>query len=152
LPHANIEHKVSHIKLDSKTTLLQVAVTISNTGSSYMEIKNADVRVQQVLPISCVENDTRCAKSEIAESLRRIERTTDVISWPLITRRKDTNRQTITLEPGESERLDFEFPIKTDVRAVRIYSYIRNERLQPDIEAGWHMSTYYDLPAVSGGK
>lgn len=151
LPHANIEHKVSHVRLDPKTTLLQVAVTVSNTGSSYMEIKTTDVRIQQVLPIVCVNNDPRCAKQEIAESLIKSERSNDIFSWPLISRRRETNRKSV-LEPGETERLDFEFPIRTDVRAVRIYSYIRNERLQPNIESGWHMSSYYELPAVSGGK
>lgn len=145
LPHANIEHKVSYIRLSPRTNLLRVAVVTSNTGSSRMEIKTTDVRIQQVLPIFCVGGDSRCAHREIAESLSDVSRKNDLFSWPMISRRKETRPIPINVEPGETERLDFEFVVPRGVKAVRIYSYIRNEKLSPNIESGWHMASYYEF-------
>lgn len=47
-PHANIEHKTTHLSLTDKKRLLRVGLDLTNAGSSLMEIDQSIVRIQQI--------------------------------------------------------------------------------------------------------
>lgn len=145
-PHANIEHKVSHVQLSKDTILLRVSIVVTNTGNSRLVIKKSDIRIQQILPLTgCVENYP-CAEKQINEALQKRERTKDRFSWPMIARRLKPWEIPLDIEPSEKDEIDFEFVIPSDVTTIRIYSYFRNEeKTTHEGEVGWIQSSYYKL-------
>lgn len=141
LPHANIEYSISHIPLNPETKLLRVVITITNNGNARMEIKNTDIRIQRILPISCTQSSS-CVTEEIDHAFRNVQRTGNQFAWPMIAQRKSEWQTSLDVEPGEKEQLDFEFVVSSGIKTIRVYSYIRNES-KPTTKLGWHQSTYY---------
>lgn len=79
-----------------------------------------------------------------------VERKDDRFAWPLIAERDV--KTTIEIEPGEKQSLDYEFVIPSTVKAVRIYTYFRNEqRSKEGREIGWYASSYYDFSKAKDG-
>jgi hypothetical protein len=150
-PHANIEHKATYLPLANKKRLLRVGLDLTNAGSSLMEISQSIIRIQQILPAAPCSGEP-CAASQLKDASAEVERKDDRFAWPLIAERDV--KTTIEIEPGEKQSLDYEFVIPSTVKAVRIYSYFRNEqRSKTDKEIGWYTSSYYDFPAAhNGGK
>lgn len=141
--HANIELKASHIPLFDDINLLRIDIEISNTGTSLLVLKKQIVRVQQILPK--IHNPRVYPINKINAALKERKQEKNRFVWPLLSEIvKDNN--TIFLEPGESQTLDYEFAIKSKVKIVRIYSYVRNEQRSKDgKEIGWTVSTYYKM-------
>ena len=150
-PHANLEHLISHIKLANKNNLMHVTVKVANIGSSLIEVNSTDVRIQQILPLMCVQRDDECPEIQIHRALTQVPRENDVFSWPRISQRIKDFKQIIAIEPGETEQLDFEFVVPVSIKAVRVYSYIRNVR-KNDRAIGWHTATYYEFSPASREK
>jgi hypothetical protein len=150
-PHANIEHQITHLALSDKQNLLRVGLDLTNAGSSLMKIDHSLIRIQQILPAASCSNDP-CATSQLKEALAGIERKEDRFAWPLIAERTVTDP--IEIEPGEKQSLDYEFVIESTVKAVRIYTYFKNEqRSKEDKEQGWDMSGFYNFSTGhDGGK
>jgi hypothetical protein len=150
-PHANIEHKISHLSLADKGQLLRVGLDLTNTGSSLLEIDHSMIRIQQILPLlSCSANP--CAANQLKDAAGAVERKEDRFDWPLIADRDV--KSTTDIEPGEKQSVDYEFLIPSAVKAVRVYTYLRNDRLSTDDrEIGWYASSFYDFSAPhDGGK
>jgi hypothetical protein len=150
-PHANIEHKTTHLSLTEKMLLLRVGLDLTNAGSSLMEIDQSTIRIQQILPAASCSNDP-CTASQLKEASAAVGRKDDRFAWPLIAERDV--KSTIEIEPGEKQSLDYEFVIPSTVKAVRIYTYFRNDRRsRKGREIGWYASSYYDFStAHDGGK
>jgi hypothetical protein len=150
-PHANIEHKTTHLSLSDKKRLLRVGLDLTNAGSALMEINQSIIRVQQILPAASCSNGP-CAASQLKDASAEIERKDDRFAWPLIAERDI--KTTIEIEPGEKQSLDYEFVVPSAIKAVRIYTYFRNEqKSKKDKEIGWYASSYYDFStAHNGGK
>lgn len=144
--HANIEQKVSHITLSGRINLLRIDIGLTNTGNSRLILKRSVIRIQQILPIlPCAEHEP-CAVKEVNIALKETQRREDRFSWPLLSERNQIFEKTIDIEPGEKDVKDFEFIIPSDVKAVRVYSYFRNEqKTTSKDEVGWSISTYYDF-------
>jgi hypothetical protein len=153
-PHANIEHKLSHIELSKELNLIRVEVDVSNTGMSQLRLAKTVIRIQQILPIpSCGENG-HCARQEVKIALEKIERESDGFTWPLIAKRETTSEDVGPIEPGEKQLLEYEFILPSDVKVVRVYTYFKNGVVsKPNNEIGWEASSYYDLrPSSQGGR
>lgn len=150
-PHANVEHKVSHLALPEKKRLLRVGLELTNAGSSLMDIDQAIIRIQQVLPVTSCVGDP-CAERQLKDASADVQRKDDRFAWPLIAERNVTAN--IEIEPGEKQSLDYEFVIPVTVKAVRIYTYFRNQhRSSKRKEIGWYLSSYYDFAtSPDGGK
>jgi hypothetical protein len=150
-PHANIEHKITHLALSEQENLLRVGLDITNAGSSLMAIQQSTIRVQQILPPAECETDSPCAPSELREAAANSKRKDDRFTWPLIGERIATFEPAVEIEPGERQNFDFEFITPREVKAVRIYTYIRNEQeYKKNNEEGWAASSYYDFPPSNG--
>jgi hypothetical protein len=145
-PHAEIEQVVSHIALSKATNLLRVVVNVKNIGGSRLIVKKSITRIQQILPEApCIESSP-CASKQIFRALEEYERKEDIFSWALIAEREKYFDDPLDLEPSEKDMKDFEFAIPSDIKAVRIYTFIRNEkRSKGDTDFGWDVSSYYDL-------
>ena len=150
-PHANVEQKITHLSLADKGLLLRVGLDLTNTGSSLLEIDRSTIRIQQILPVASCSNDP-CAMNQLKDAAAAVERKDDRFDWPLIADRDV--KTTIEIEPGEKQSLDYEFVIPSTVKAVRIYTYLRNDRKSnQDKEIGWYASSHYDFStAHDGGK
>jgi hypothetical protein len=150
-PHANIEHKITHLPLTDDKRLLRVGLELTNAGSSLMEIGQSIIRIQQILPVTSCLNDP-CAASQLKDASAELERKEDRFAWALIAERDV--KTTIEIEPGEKQSLDYEFVVPSTVKAVRIYTYFRNEqRSKTGKEIGWYASSYYDFSTSrDGGK
>ena len=152
-PHANIEQKVSHVRLSETATLLRVGVEVTNAGTSLMTIGSSVIRVQQVLPSVPCPPEGKCAAKEIGTALENIDRQGDRFSWPLLGERKVTYDPVYDVEPGEKQVFDFEFVVPPDVKLARIYVYIRNEqKLREGKDVGWTASNYYDVKAKANSE
>lgn len=151
-PHANVEQKITHLTLPDKENLLRVGLDLTNTGNSLMAIDQSIVRVQQILPLaSCAAEP--CAASQMKEALANVDRNEDRFTWPLIAERNMTFKPSAEIEPGEKQSFDFEFVTPSNVRAVRIYTYFRNEqKSKRGTEIGWTASSYYDFSARNDGS
>lgn len=145
-PHANLEHGISHISLSKHINVLNVVMTVKNTGTSMLEIKKMLLRVQQILPVlPCVDKQP-CAVEQVNKALREVERTEDRFSWPLISEKTSYLKAPMEIEPSEEDQMDFEFAIPSNVTSARIYSYIRNEAKDLNTgEIGWFLSSYYSF-------
>jgi hypothetical protein len=69
-PHATIEHAPSHIALSKDINLLRVSMTVKNTGTSILEIKEMFIRVQQILPVPLCADTQPCAADQVNKALR----------------------------------------------------------------------------------
>jgi hypothetical protein len=152
--HANIEQKITHLALSNQDILLRVGLDVTNAGSSLMAIQRSTIWVQQILPAADCETVSPCARSELREAAAEVTRKNDRFSWPLIAERIVTFEPAAEIEPGEKQSFDFEFVTRSNVKAVRVYTYIVNEqKSEKGKEIGWPTSSYYDFPASrDGGK
>jgi hypothetical protein len=147
-PHASIEHKITHVALSDQNLVLRVGLDLTNTGSSLMAIQQSIIRVQQISPQLPCSKDGPCAANELSEATAKIVRENDRFSWPLIAERTVSFAPTVEIEPGEKQSFDFEFVTPSNIKAVRIYTYLRNEqKSRKGKEIGWAASSYYDFPA-----
>jgi hypothetical protein len=153
-PHANIEHKLSHIELSKELILMRVEIDVSNTGTSQLRLAKTVIRIQQILPISRCPAQGPCAKQEIKIASEKIERESDGFTWPLVAKRETISEDVGPIEPGEKQSLEYEFILPSDVKIVRVYTYFKNGIIsEPKNEIGWEASSYYDLrPSNEGGK
>ena len=145
-PHANIEQKVSHVALSNDINLLRVDIGLTNTGNSRLVLKKSIIRIQQILPIlPYIEQNIQAVK-QVNAALKETERKEDRFSWPLLSERNKIFEKPLDIEPGEKDVIDFEFVIPSKVKAIRIYSYFRNEeKTKGKDEVGWSISTYYNF-------
>lgn len=145
-PHANIEQTVEHISLSEKINLLHVTITLMNDGASRLFLKKGFVRIQQILPEPDCNGNQPCVPSQnqIEVSLKGNQRKQDRFSWPLIQERNKTFEIPLDIEPGEKDIIGFEFALSSSVKAIRVYSYFRNEaKSKPGSEIGWKTYQFY---------
>jgi hypothetical protein len=145
-PHANIEQKVSHVALSEHTNLLRVGIELSNTGSSRLLSGKLIIRIQQILPVPSCPKQGPCAKEEVNSALKEIDRKANRFSWPLIAEREHNFGKPLDIEPEEKDFIEYEFVVPTEIKAIRIYSYFRNDQKSKDQdEVGWAISSHYDF-------
>lgn len=139
-PHADIEQRISHIKLSSSMNLLRVEIALNNKGNCLLETNKSTVRIQQILPIIDLSLISQL-NTAVVETVRKDDR----FVWPLLYER--ISEIPLEIEPGEKEVVDFEFVILSEIEVVRVYSYIGNEKKkdQNGNEIGWLISNYYDF-------
>jgi len=143
-PHANIEQKVSHIKLSDTINLLRIGISLTNTGTGRLILQNGMIRLQQILPVAPCTEEVRCAVTEVNKALKEENRTEDNFNWTLISERIVNFENPLGIEPTEKDDLDFEFAITSDIKVIRIYCYFRNEHTSNQkYEIGWSTSMYY---------
>jgi hypothetical protein len=99
----------------------------------------------------CPKGDATCAANEVDAAIKEPERQDQTFPWEMIAEREDTYTS-FNIEPGETQKVDFEFATSSEVNAVRVYAYFRNEKLSNnDSEIGWTTYSYYDFRAHGGG-
>lgn len=139
-PRANISHQISDLALPDSQTLLRVRVSIENSGNTLLEITKGEVRIQRVLPLSRIITDNLHSRADpIRGGPQRLP-------WPAIRLRhlKWAPRE-FHIEPGETQQIDFDFVIPSDIRAINAYSWIQSAKNDASTSLGWSSSTLYRI-------
>jgi len=141
-PRANINHEIVHVRLSKEKTLLRVTVNVSNIGSVIISLIKCDIRICQILPLNketqsvtagyVREDKNGCLDSEIEWFLLRdLER--------------ECKKGECEIEPGESEKIYFDFIIDSNIETVSIYSHFTNAVKKDKSNLGWSLTTIYNL-------
>lgn len=138
-PRAQIEHSVFHRAISDDKILLHVIVKVSNLGNVLLSLVSLDTRIQKILPSS----------DEFIESIRKGLDTVDEgeaeIEWPLIgSRELNLEKDKYEIEPGETQGIDCDFILGSDVEVIALYTYLKNVSKRGR-EIGWDSTTIYTL-------
>ena len=142
-PRANIAHAMTVIDIGANKLLLHLTATISNTGDVLLTLVSAETRIQKVVPVM----------HDILESIGRGEDPVPAeeseVNWPLIAQRKSNwKKGEFEMEPGEIDRLEYDFILEAEVKTIEAYSYFTNAvKRKHKREIGWAVTTVYNIPA-----
>ena len=144
-PHLNIHHSVTSKVIYSGAVWLHLEVSLENAGDSLVSLKTEDVRIQQVLPLRPE------LQAWLAKGKNLVLPGSDAVAWPLVCRYEASFARQI--EPKETDNLDFDFVIPAQLRTVRIYTYLQNEKSGKNA-LGWQLDSLYDLASevTASGK
>jgi len=160
-PRADLTLTVTQRRLDPRTILANVKVTIRNDGRGLMELAKIRVDLHHVLPLESEMREKIDAYAHFQEngveaSWRLIKRHKQVWGssppiWPVRVFTKTPKRP--ELEPGESDTYGFDFFIPATTEAAFVYAYVGNlAKKGGKHELGWSLTEYFDIntPAPAG--
>lgn len=131
---AQINHIIFYEKVSKDKAFLHVSVDIANIGEVLLRFPRGFVRIQKIIPfdkalLEKVEKNESSAILAYSAELD-FQRATDDKELP----------HSIQIEPGEREKIGFDFIINYNIKAVKIYSFFDNSN-----KIGWSLSTIHRL-------
>ena len=141
-PRASVLHECAAYSLTSDRSLLRVTLTLKNTSEVLLRIESGEVRVQRIGPL--VWGEDVPAEGFVADGAFEY-------NWPLLGRLRLSYPPDgcLEVEPGESEAIHFDAFVRSDVRVVQIYTYLKNVT-KTEKEIGWNCTSIHQL--VPGPK
>ena len=138
-PRASVEHLVTHKPLGGGKRLLHVGVRVCNIGEVLIVVERSETRIQRVLPVP----------TEVADSIKRgrdpVQEGETEVEWPPVgSHDKVYGKGDCEIEPDESQDINHDFIVDTEVQTVVVYSYVMNEKKR-DRTLTWNLTTLYDL-------
>jgi hypothetical protein len=134
-PRANLKHQVIHKFLDNDQLLIRVVVEIINPGDVSIELENAEIWIQWILPLvpdvcNQINHATKNSRKDIL--------------WPVVGRNKVLIKRTI--ESNESDYEYFDIMITGDYTSVKtiLVTSIFDKKIKSKDQV-WRLSTFYDL-------
>ncbi len=97
-----------------------------------LDLKSGTIAIHRILPLE-------------SDNILKVENYR--ADWPVIEVARN-QKLNIKIEPGEKDRLDYDFAIPSNVQTIEIYSSFSNPN---DPDFAWSKSTLYDL-IEKGGK
>lgn len=146
-PHANIQHEVSHIKLNETENLLLLSVIVQNEGKTAINLDSKVIRVQQIKPIIDCKEKGCYSKQKNDKTIYKLERDTDIFTWPMIFKR-ESQQVYIQIEPNEKQKLSYEFVLPSNISDLRIYTHFKNSKKSKFNDQqilGWSSASYYNF-------
>ena len=137
-PHLEIQQNVSSdLAIKDHVNLLQVSIELSNKGNTRLLLDKGYVNVEQVKPLTDCIDKKRCASEQIKDALNTAYPKGEGFSWPLLAKRMIETK--LDIEPGETDYIDVEFVIPSEVKAIRVYTFLRNNKKSDETskEFGW---------------
>jgi hypothetical protein len=130
-PRMNIEQKLSHVVLSDRVNILRAGIELRNTGTySTVRVEREVIRIQQIVPSICPKHGV-CSTNEVNDAINTVERQGDHFTWPLVAERENSFVPPLEIAPKENQSLEFEFALPSDIKVVRIYSYLTTIRHRP---------------------
>ena len=123
---ANIAHTITHRQINANQKWVRVSIEISNIGNILLELTSGTIAVHRILPLG-------------SDNVFKVENYK--AEWPVI-KGAENQKLNINIEPGEEDRLDYDFEIPGNVQTVEIYSSFNNPN---DTGFAWTKSTIYNL-------
>lgn len=145
-PWANIDHKISMIKLTDERLLLRVTIVVDNVGEVKLKFTKGEVRLSQILPL---DPDV---PSKFLAGQRLVKEGETEIIWPYADcyepstgyYKLEWQEGDFELEPKETDERYFDFIIAPDKRTLEVYSYLSNVYKEGK-EIGWLKSSFYTI-------
>lgn len=143
-PRANLSHKIFFIELPNNKKYLQVKVIITNIGNVLICLECGFTRITQILPFE--------------EDINEFDSIECEIEWPMIDKKSiSSGNKKCEIEPGESDELNFDFIIDSDINLINIYSYFSNikkksifsKMIKRERDIGWQITTIYNLKEIT---
>lgn len=137
-PRAEISQSVIHKDLDNEKTLLHVDVIITNIGNVLLEIISLKTKISQILPLpDKIKKTITDGQDPVLEGKTEVD-------WPLkASREEQFEKSGCEIEPGESQSIQFDFFIDSDVELIEIYSSVVNETKRK-LKLVWDNTTIYE--------
>lgn len=134
-PRANVTHEVSHWYVEG-SVILHTVVRVQNVGEVVLHLVGISIRAQQLAP---TPEEPLLAIRTGRDPVKPGE--TEIL-WPSLFERKcDWTKAPREVEPNETEEVHFDVVLPAHVRAVEVYTYIRNHvKRRRDI--GWGTNTF----------
>lgn len=139
---ANVSHHVERVGIGNGFAWVQLTAIVENKSKHQIKILGSRAWLQQMSPLAgemqAVVNDI-AAKGLPGQLL--VKEATGRVEWPalgVVERKQDQ----IVVEPGETERISFEFVVSDEVQVLRAYTF-----LQPDVEkkSGWSSVSIHEV-------
>jgi hypothetical protein len=137
-PHLKIDQTVTSKALLQGVSWIHLTVNIENTGKSLVSLHSAEVRVQQILPLDpSIQKPLTHGQDLVPQGQRQV-------LWPLLQRSLTT--LDMQLEPGEPDKVEFDFVLPDAIKTVRVYSYFENaDESTNKRQIGWSCETIFDI-------
>jgi hypothetical protein len=131
-PRATVDLSISHVpKFTEHSQLVQVTLSIKNSGDVLLKTEYAELRLRKVVPIPedlHLLADGSC--DPVVDGEAKIE-------WPLVAERKwPSHEHPLEIEPGESDCLYADFVVPADLAVAELYCFVVNSRKKAD-GLGW---------------
>jgi hypothetical protein len=140
-PHLNMHHSIIARVISPGVVWLHLTVNFENTGESVVSLRNGDVRIQEILPLSS------SLQKSIEHSEDLVPKNQTLIPWPLV--RRYVPQLDIQIEPKETDYLDFDFLLPASLKTMRIYTYFENDRVTSKARRiGWRLASIYEMETV----
>ena len=132
-----IYHDLTEVPLNKFNKLLSIVVIIKNTGEVAISIGNVILKLSQILPLIkplrvCLDNDGDL-KEFLLKTLGSNEKKwpKEKIAWPELGFLKSAGNHWI--EPGNSQKIAFDFIVNHSVKTIRIESSFENNQINKSI-------------------
>ena len=140
-PHLTISHEVHHRITSNSYVHIDVTATLHNSSRVKIELREADLRLQQVSPLS--DQQVEILYTEVfAEAEHRH------VQWPILYEvQRDWDKGDLIVEPSESHQEAYEFIVTARVESVSVYTYFYNPGFLEGSRTaeGWGATTVYDI-------
>jgi hypothetical protein len=143
-PRATLDHVVTVTELSPEFLLVHLDVRIQNVGEVLLELRYSDIQLRRIIPLD----------AEVAETLREgkdpVQDGNSEVDWPGIGRREcNWEKNPREIEPGEYDRVHYDFVIGSSVAVLSAYSYFRNVA-KKNREIGWNCTTLHNTSTLLG--
>jgi hypothetical protein len=120
-PRVHITHDIACKNIHKKNNLVHVMINIKNIGQTPIKVNKSIVNVQQVTPLTeDLIRDIETGKSIIDRNYGLVTR------WPFACEKAEEGEyvlnEQIPIEVGETQRLDYDFLIPSEVTTIKLYS------------------------------
>jgi hypothetical protein len=130
-PKLRLTHTVYTRDIDAERRFLRVTLTFENQSNVLVKIREITSRILQLEPWP---DDIISPGLELGHDHASYE-------WPHIDYR-DIEPQKVEIEPGELDEYCFDYVIDREIKAVIVYSWVKNLRKR---RIGWQLSTPHNL-------
>ena len=131
----NISHTITHKQIADRWIWIHASITISNIGKRILSLESGTVYIQKIIPLD------KSIEDLINNNQHPISKEYKIVSWPLLDE-PYKSKINVAIEPGEIDKLEYEFIIPSYIETIKIYSYFENKESHP---IGWSQTTIYDL-------
>ncbi len=130
-PKIKISQNIFNTLIDKSKRLIRVTIFIENNCYTLFRLKEVMVRILQIEPWP----------DEIFDEAKMRKPHDSSYDWPYLDERS-VSKDTVELEPNESEEISFDFIIDAKVKIIGVYSFVENPKKH---NIGWSKTTLYDL-------
>jgi len=121
----------------SSFKLVAVSIKVTNSGFMPVTLNFASATLERVVPV----DDEVLRELKNGGVIRKDDANT-LVAWPTTDKRKKDPK--LTLYPGDTDVVDFEFVTSADIRTVRISAVVAKDGNRPGTTI-WSQSTIYDI-------